>query len=110
MAQSIRFKEDAAIIRTLDAAMDAGINTFMCTTHDRIGNICDIIRSQPGKYSDFKIFPCMPYAHKYANAVTELGITGALKAICSWELSGFTIQRRCSISVQGFPLNHGTAD
>ncbi len=37
------------------------------------------IRANPDKYKDFKIFPCMPYAHKYANAVTELGIVGTLK-------------------------------
>ena len=24
-------------------------------------------------------YPCMPYAHKYANAVTEYGMLGALK-------------------------------
>jgi hypothetical protein len=78
-AQSIRFKDDAAIVKTLDYAREAGINTFMCTTHDRIANICDIIRSNPEKYRNFKIFPCMPYAHKYANAVTELGIVGTLK-------------------------------
>ncbi|MCF1714801.1 hypothetical protein L0U88_09205 [Flavihumibacter sp. RY-1] len=79
MAQSIRFKDDAAIIKTLDHAMDAGIQTFMCTTHDRIANICEVIRQQPEKYKDFKIYPCMPYAHKYANAVTELGIMGTIK-------------------------------
>ncbi|HEY8398642.1 MAG TPA: hypothetical protein VIK80_11930 [Flavihumibacter sp.] len=79
MAQAIRFKDDAAIIRTLDHAMEAGINTFMCTTHDRIANICEVIRQQPEKYRDFKIYPCMPYAHKYANAVTELGIMGTIK-------------------------------
>lgn len=78
-AQSIKFKDDQAIIKTLDEARGAGINTFMCTTHDRIINICNIIRENPEKYKDFKIFPCMPYAHKYANAVTELGITGTLK-------------------------------
>ncbi|MGZ5191518.1 MAG: hypothetical protein ACXWCZ_10900 [Flavisolibacter sp.] len=78
-AQSIKFKNDDAIIKTLDYAIDNGINTFMCTTHDRIANICDIIRANPEKYEDFKIFPCMPYAHKYANAVTELGILGAMK-------------------------------
>jgi len=79
MAQSIKFKDDDAIIKTLDIARQAGINTFMCTTHDRIANICDIIRADPEKYKDFKMFPCMPYAHKYANAVTESGITGTLK-------------------------------
>src|SRR5436190_11540201 len=77
--QSIRFKDDRAIINVLDDAINAGINTFMCTTHDRIANICDIIRANPEKYKNFKIFPCMPYAHKYANAVTELGIAGTLK-------------------------------
>jgi len=79
MAQSIRFKEDAAIIHTLDIARNAGIETFMCTTHERIGNICDIVREQPDKYRGYKMYPCMPYAHKYANAVTELGVTGTLK-------------------------------
>ena len=78
-AQSIQFKEDAAIIRVLDQSIELGINTFMCTTHDRIANICDHIRSNPSKYKDFKIYPCMPYAHKYANAVTELGILGTIK-------------------------------
>ena len=78
-AQSIKFKNDQAIIRTLDYVRQAGINTFMCTTHDRIANICEYIRSHPDRYDDFKIYPCMPYAHKYANAVSELGIVGALK-------------------------------
>lgn len=78
-AQAIKFKDDSAIIKVLDQAIEAGIGTFMCTTHDRIGNICDHIRSNPTQYKGFKIYPCMPYAHKYANAVTELGIVGTLK-------------------------------
>ena len=78
-AQAIKFKEDKAIIRTLDYAIGAGVNTFMCTTHDRISNICDFIRANPDKYKGYNILPCMPYAHKYANAVTELGIVGTLK-------------------------------
>ncbi len=77
--QAIRFKEDSSIIRVLDQARELGINTFMCTTHDRIANICDYMRANPEKFSDFKIFPCMPYAHKYANAVTDLGIIGAVR-------------------------------
>jgi hypothetical protein len=78
-AQSIQFRKNEAIIRVLDIAIEEGINTFMCTTHDRISGICEHIRNNPSKYKGFKIYPCMPYAHKYANAVTELGILGALK-------------------------------
>jgi len=77
--QAIRFKDDSAIIRVLDQAIETGVNTFMCTTHDRIANICDHMRGNPDKYRDFNIFPGMPYAHKYANAVTELGIVGTIK-------------------------------
>ena len=79
-AQAVRFKDNSAIIDVLDTAMDLGINTFMCTTHDRIAAVCEHMRQNPEKYKDFKFHPCMPYAHKYANAVTELGILGTLKA------------------------------
>ena len=78
-AQAIRFKTDEAIINVLDSVVDLGIKTFMCTTHDRISNICDHLRSNPDRYEGFKIFPCMPYAHKYVNAITELGYIGTLK-------------------------------
>lgn len=78
-AQSIQFKDDDSIIRVLDQSIELGIKTFMCTTHDRIANICEHIRNNPTKYDGFKIYPCMPYAHKYANAVTELGIAGTIK-------------------------------
>ncbi|MEI7676664.1 MAG: hypothetical protein WCJ03_07785 [Bacteroidales bacterium] len=79
-AQAIRFKENQAIIDVLSSARELGINTFMCTTHDRIGDICDYMRKNPTEWKNFNIFPCMPYAHKYANAVTDLGILGAVKA------------------------------
>ena len=77
-AQAIKFKEDATIIKTLDYAITAGATTFMCTTHDRMADICQTIRSDK-KYENYKIYPCMPYAHKYANAVTELGVMGSIK-------------------------------
>jgi hypothetical protein len=78
-AQALQFKEDSAILRVLDSARELGINTFMCTTHDRIANICEYIRKHPEQWSEFNIYPCMPYAHKYANAVTELGILETVK-------------------------------
>jgi hypothetical protein len=78
-AQAERFKEDQAILDVLDIAIDCGIHTFMCTTYGRIGNIIGLMKKNPEKYRDFNFFPCLPYAHKYANALTELGIVGTLK-------------------------------
>jgi len=79
-AQAVKFQDINAVIEVLDMAYDEGIRVFMCTTHERIAEICDHIRANPDRYADFRFYPCMPYAHKYANAVTEHGMVGALEA------------------------------
>lgn len=78
-AQQMRFQDLQAIIDVLDAAYQEGVRTFMCTTHDRVWQICDHFRANPEKYPDYQFYPCMPYAHKYANAVTEHGMIEALR-------------------------------
>lgn len=78
-AQAMRFQEFQAIIDVLDAAYQEGIRTFMCTTHDRVSEICDYFRAHRSRYPDYRFYPCMPYAHKYANAVTEHGMVNALR-------------------------------
>jgi len=77
--QAMRFAELAPILDTLEAARRAGINTFMCTTHDRVAEIAAVARAAPEDWRGFAFYPCMPYAHKYANAVTELGYFDALR-------------------------------
>jgi hypothetical protein len=81
--QLMRFKDTAAILEVLDTAYDLGVRTFMCTTHDRVGEICDHMRAHPARYKDFIYFPCMPYAHKYANAVSQVGMLEAVKRFSS---------------------------
>lgn len=78
-AQAIRFADIQEIINLLDVAYDSGIHVFMCTTHDRIAEVCAHVRSHADRYSKLEFYPCMPYAHKYANAVTEHGIIEALR-------------------------------
>lgn len=78
-AQAMRFQDLDAVMAVLDNAYDAGITTFMCTTHERIEKVADRVRSNPERYADFTFFPGMPYAHKYADAVTENGMLGAVR-------------------------------
>jgi hypothetical protein len=78
-AQAMRFQNIGAVIDILDVTFDEGIKTFMCTTHDRIALVADHMRANPTRYAAFVYYPCMPYAHKYANAVTEDGMLGSLK-------------------------------
>jgi hypothetical protein len=77
--QLARFRRTAAIVEVLDVAYDMGIRTFMCTTHDRIAEVCDHMRADPVRYRDFIYYPCMPYAHKYANSVSQVGVIETIK-------------------------------
>ena len=77
--QAMKFQDVAAILDVLQSALHAGVGGFMCTTHDTVGQIADEVRAHPHKWQGFHFYPGMPYAHKYANAVTELGYLGALK-------------------------------
>ena len=79
-AQAIKFQNISAIIEALDVAYDEGIRVFMCTTHERVAEVCDHVRANQDRYREFQFYPCMPYAHKYANAVTEKGLVGALRS------------------------------
>lgn len=91
-AMSMRFRDSQSMIKVLDKAYEMGIHTFMCTTHDSISEICTHIRSNPNRYDKFKFYPGMPYAHKYANAVTELGIMEAMKKFIPGSIFGTLFQ------------------
>ncbi|HJP69054.1 MAG TPA: hypothetical protein VJ846_09150 [Sphingomicrobium sp.] len=77
--QAMKFQDVSAIVDVLQSALSAGVSGFMCTTHDTVGQIADQVRANPEQWKDFYFYPGMPYAHKYANAVTELGYMGAIK-------------------------------
>jgi len=80
-AQSLaeRFRDLKAITDIIDIAYDCGIRAFMLNTNERAKEICDHLRQHPSRYADLCLYPSMPYAHKYATAVAEKGIFGALK-------------------------------
>ncbi|HEY1125546.1 MAG TPA: hypothetical protein VGE65_07925 [Sphingobium sp.] len=77
--QAMRFQHLDAIVDVLQIALKAGAGGFMCTTHDKIEKIADQVRADPAKWEGFTFYPGMPYAHKYANAVTELGYFDAVR-------------------------------
>ncbi len=86
--QAMQFRDVASIIRVIDAAWDCEIRTFMFTTHEMTVQICDHFRANQGRYPGLRLCPAMPYAHKYAAAVAEVGITAALTAAISGNVLG----------------------
>ena len=78
-AQAMRFQSLDAVIEVLDAATTPACGHSCAQPTSGSALICDHVRANPDRYADFVFYPCMPYAHKYANAVTEDGMLGALK-------------------------------
>jgi hypothetical protein len=99
-AQALQFQDIKEVFKTLDAAYDEGIRTFMCTTHDRVEEICNYVRANPNRYRDYTFYPCMPYAHKYANAATEEGVIGAIKRFAP-ESGAWSAAVRSGVSLAG---------
>jgi len=73
-----RFRDVRAILDVVDVAYNCGVHAFMFNTHDKVAEICRHFRANPQRYADLRLYPSMPYAHKYANAVNEKGMIGAL--------------------------------
>lgn len=78
-ALSERFRDLQSIIDVIDIAYDCGIRGFMLNSHEKSRDICDHFRRNPSKYAELNLYPSIPYAHKYANAVAEKGIFATLK-------------------------------
>jgi len=78
---SERFRDVEAILNVMKIAYECGVRAFMLNTNERANEICDYLREQIDDFSDISLYPSMPYAHKYANAVAEKGIFGSLREI-----------------------------
>lgn len=109
-AQAERFRDTRAIVDVIDVAYDCGIRGFMLNTHDQVREICDYLRANRDRYADLRLYPSLPYAHKYANAVNEKGMVAAIneflfadrsamEVIGTLTRSGMTIVNRDMIEV-----------
>jgi hypothetical protein len=76
-AMSDRFAQTEAIIEVIGWAYEAGVRDFMFTTHERLQPVLAEI-AQSRLFPDMQYIPCLPYAHKYANTMTEAGMKGLI--------------------------------
>ena len=83
LALDDKFTRPDAILEVIDWAYQAGIRDFMFTTHDRLKPVFgEIVRSH--LFPGMQYIPCLPYAHKYANSLTD----GGIKAVVTDHLGG----------------------
>lgn len=70
--QAQRYRTSDDIYKTLEYVNDIGIKSFMFTTHSQLEPVFERMKKDR-KFDDFKLYPSMPYAHKYADALVEHG-------------------------------------
>ena len=71
------YKNPDAILKVIAAAYEEGIRDFMFTTHDRYEPVFDEIR-RSNLFPSMHYTPCLPYAHKYWNKLSDQGPIGVL--------------------------------
>jgi predicted aldo/keto reductase-like oxidoreductase len=98
MANAIRFQNVKSIIEVLDMAYQCGIRAFTFSTHEQVEQICDYFRANTLKYVDLRLYPALPYAHKYANLVNEKGIAGTIKDVL---FTGNTVSQAARMMMHG---------
>lgn len=73
-----RFASPDAILEVIGWAHAAGIRDFMFTTHERLRPVFrEIVRSR--LFPGLRFIPCLPYAHKYADSLSEGGLMGVVR-------------------------------
>jgi hypothetical protein len=77
------FHDLDSIFKVYDIAFDAGIRAVMLNSNERAAEICDRFRAGGSRYAALRWYPSIPYPHKYANLITEVGILPALQSILS---------------------------
>ncbi|MFC1785506.1 hypothetical protein ACFL0J_07770 [Candidatus Neomarinimicrobiota bacterium] len=77
-SQETKFDKVDDIYKTLEYVNSIGIKSFMFTTHNQFEPVLKMIKNNT-TFTDFKLIPCIPYGHKYADAMVELGMLGTVR-------------------------------
>lgn len=76
-----RFGNIDNIFEVYDNAFDCGVKAVMLNSNEKAQAICDRFRANKTKYGELSWYPSIPYPHKYANMVNELGILPAISEV-----------------------------
>lgn len=69
------------ILKVYDDAIDCGVSAIMLNSNQKAIEITDYFRENKSKYGNLTWYPSIPYPHKYADMVNELGIVPAITEV-----------------------------
>jgi hypothetical protein len=98
-----RFNDMPAIFDAYRTAHSVGLRAFMLNSNEKAGVICDYFRDHRSDFPGLRMYPSIPYPHKYANLVAEQGIVGTMQTVLSGQ-SAFDV---LGLAGKGFSLLTG---
>lgn len=72
------FSQLKNILKVYDDAIDCGVSAIMLNSNQKAIEITDYFRENKAKYGNLTWYPSIPYPHKYADMVNELGLIPAI--------------------------------
>jgi hypothetical protein len=80
-AMAINFSLLKSIADIVEYAYGCGIRSLMLNSNERAKEVCDCLLQNSSSWPELRLYPCIPYPHKYANLVTQKGLLGALTEV-----------------------------
>ena len=78
---SQHFSQLKNILKVYDDAIDCGVSAIMLNSNQKAIEITDYFRENKEKYGSLTLYPSIPYPHKYADMVNELGMISAINEV-----------------------------
>jgi hypothetical protein len=97
-----QFHDLQSIFDVYDIAIAAGVRGIMLNSNDRAAEICERFRARKSQYSQLSWYPSIPYPHKYANLIAEMGIMPAMHHVLS--KSGSAMKMLSTITQGGLAI------
>lgn len=85
---SQHFSQLENIIMVYDDVIDSGVSAIMLNSNQKAIEITDYFRENKAKYGNLTWYPSIPYPHKYADMVNELGLIPAVNELIFKNNSG----------------------
>lgn len=76
-----QFKDPTEIRRLLHLALDFGVESVFLSTHPDVGQITNLLRSDPVLRDRMSVYVNVPYIVKYISMVNTLGIPGTVRHV-----------------------------
>ncbi len=76
-----QFRDLDSIFEVYEMAYGAGIRGIMLNSNERAAHICERFRAQESRFAELSWYPSIPYPHKYANLIAEMGLVPALHSV-----------------------------